>query len=99
VVLVDESFDSIVRFHGPALLLVLIAAGQQPIRTRRAGWRLIAVGFTVSIAAAILQQMRVMIDPVYFNHNAVYHVLQALALVLLYFGFRRTQLVTLSMQG
>jgi hypothetical protein len=43
-----------------------------------------------SILAALLQQARVSIHPVYFNHNAVYHVVQGIALVLLYRGFLRT---------
>jgi len=91
VFLVDESFTSIVRFYGPALVLVLIAAVQQAIRGRSAGWRLIAIGFSVAIGAALLQQAHLGLDPVYFNHNAVYHVLQGIALVLLYLGFRRAQ--------
>src|SRR5438552_19210437 len=36
----------------------------------------------------LLQQANVSIHPVYFDHNAVYHVLQGIALVLLYRGFR-----------
>ena len=54
VVLVDESFTSIVRFYGPALVLVLIAAAGQAVRGGSAGWRLIAIGFAVSIGAALL---------------------------------------------
>ena len=99
VVLVDESFTSIVRFYGPALVLVLIAAAGQAVRGGSAGWRLIAIGFAVSIGAALLQQAHVGLDPVYFNHNAVYHVLQGIALVLLYLGFRRAQPVASRVQG
>ncbi len=33
--------------------------------------------------------MRVALHPVYFDHNAVYHVVQAVALVILYIGFER----------
>jgi hypothetical protein len=89
VLLVDESFTSIVRFYVPALLLLLIAAGQQAIRTRSAGWTLIATGLTTSVGAALLQQAEVSIHRVYFDHNAVYHVVQGIALVVLYLGFRR----------
>lgn len=89
VLLVDESFGSIVRFYMPALVLLLIAAGRQAIRGRSAGWALIAVGLTASVAAALLQQAEVSLHPVYFDHNAVYHVVQGIALVILYLGFRR----------
>jgi hypothetical protein len=89
VLLVDESFTSIVRFYVPPLILLLIAAGQQAIRGRSAGWTLIATGLATSVGAALLQQAEVSVHPLYFDHNAVYHVVQAIALVALYLGFRR----------
>ena len=87
--LIDASFSTIVRFYAPVLFLFLIVAGRQAVRSRSAGWTLIAVSFAVSLVAAALQQARVSIHPEYFDHNAVYHVLQGTALVLLYRGFRR----------
>lgn len=89
VLVVDESFSSIVRFYIPALILFLIAAGQQATRWRSAGWALITTGLLMSVLAALLQQAGVSIHPAYFDHNAVYHVLQSIALVFLYLGFRR----------
>lgn len=89
VLLVDESFSSIVYFYTPALLLLLIAAGRQSIRSRDTGWTLIAIGLIMSAGAAMLQQAKVAVHPVYFDHNAVYHVVQGIALVFLYFGWRR----------
>jgi hypothetical protein len=89
LLLVDESFTSIVRFYMPALLLLLIAAGQQAARSRSVGWTLIASALIMSAGAAVLQQAGVSIHPVYFDHNAVYHVMQGIALVFLYLGFRR----------
>ncbi len=89
VTLVDESFSSIVRFYGPAVLLFLAAALQRAIRSRDAGWSLISASFVVSVVAALLQLARVALHPEYFDHNAVYHVVQGIALLLLYLGFRR----------
>src|SRR6185312_4719818 len=88
VLLVDESFTSIVRFYLPALLLLLLGAIVQAVRGRDRAWGLIAAGLLVSIAAAWIQQARVAIHPVYFDHNAVYHVVQCVALVFIYLGFR-----------
>ena len=88
VLLVDESFTSIVRFYLPALLLLLLGAVVQAVRGRDRAWGLIAAGLLVSIAAAWFQQARVAIHPVYFDHNAVYHVVQCVALVFIYLGFR-----------
>jgi hypothetical protein len=33
--------------------------------------------------------MRIALHPAYFDHNALYHVVQGVALVLFYQGFRR----------
>jgi hypothetical protein len=88
VLLVDESFTSIVRFYVPALILFLIGSGRQAIQSRSGGWSSIAAGLLLSAGAALLQQAQVAIHPDYFDHNAVYHVLQGIALVFLYFGFR-----------
>lgn len=87
--LVDDSFAGIVRFYGPSVILMLVAAVIQTARTRSVGWALIAGGFAISIIAALLQQAGVSIHPRYFNHNALYHVVQGVALVLLYYGFVR----------
>jgi uncharacterized protein DUF6962 len=87
--LLDQSFTSIVYFYVPALLLLLVAAGQQAVRSRSAGWILVTTGLLMSAGAAVLQQARVAIHPVYFDHNAVYHVVQSIAIVFLYFGWRR----------
>ena len=95
VLLVHESFSSIVYFYTPALVLLLIAAGQQALRSRDAGWTLITTGLIMSAGAAMLQQAKVSVHPVYFDHNAVYHVVQAIALVFLYLGWRRAPLPSL----
>ena len=86
--LVDASFSTIVSFYAPVVFLFLIAAARQAVRDRDAGWTLIAVSFAISLLAAGLQQARVSIHE-HFDHNAVYHVLQGVALVLLYRGFLR----------
>ena len=88
VVLVDESFTSIVRFYVPALLLLLIGASLEAARSRDTGWSLVTAGLFLSAGAALLQQLGVSVHPDYFDHNAVYPVVQAIALVFLYLGFR-----------
>ncbi len=88
VLLVDESFTSIVRFYVPTLVLFLVASARQAIRSPGSGWRWIAIGLVLSAGAAVLQQAKVAIHPGYFDHNAVYHVVQAIALVVLFLGFR-----------
>lgn len=96
VLLVDESFSTIVRFYGPAVVFFLIAAAREAMRSRALGWKLVTAGLTVTIGAAVIQQTRVAIHPVYFDHNAVYHLVQGCAVVLLYLGFRRSSLASAS---
>lgn len=93
VFLVDHSFGMVVRFYGPALALFLLAAAVRAVRTRDAGWTLMAAGLACSVVAALVQQMRVVLHPAYFDHNALYHVVQGGALVLIYLGFRRTSVL------
>jgi hypothetical protein len=88
VLLVDESFGSIVLFYAPALLVFLVAATVRAIRDR-GGWISTALGLGLSAVAAMLQQFGVAIHPVYLDHNALYHLVQAVALVMLYAGLRR----------
>lgn len=94
VVLLDHSFTSIVYFYVPALFLLLVAAARQAVRSRAVAWRLMVTGLILSAVAALLQQARVAIHPIYFDHNAVYHVVQSIALVFLFFGFRRAAVAT-----
>ena len=89
VLVVDESYRTVVLFYAPVVLIFLLVAARQAAGTRNRGWTLIAVSFAVSLMAAGVQQARVALHPEYFDHNAVYHVLQGIALVLLYRGFRR----------
>ncbi|MGH7710854.1 MAG: DUF6962 family protein [Gemmatimonadaceae bacterium] len=89
VLFVDDSYSTIVRFYAPMLILFLIAAVREAARGADGGWWLLAISFGISIIAALMQQARVAIHSVYFDHNALYHVLQGIALVLLYLGFRR----------
>jgi len=87
VLLVDESYGTIVRFYVPVVVVFLVVAVREALRTRTAGWTLVAGSFAISLLAAAVQQARVALHPRYFDHNAVYHVLQGVALVLLYRGF------------
>src|ERR1700694_1906483 len=89
VILLDDSFTRIVYFYVPTLILLLLAAVRQVARSRGGGWPLILPGLLLSAGAAILQQARVALNPVYFDHNAVYHLVQSVAIVFLYLGWRR----------
>ena len=67
------------------LLAVLLAHGRRP----EPGFRFAAAGLALSFVAALLQQLGVGLHPAWLDHNALYHVLEAVALVLLYVGMTR----------
>ncbi len=87
--LVDESYGTVVRFYAPTLLALLAAAVVMTHRLRSAAWRTVASGLALSALAAVQQQARIALHPAYFDHNALYHLLQGVALVLVYRGLAR----------
>lgn len=46
------------------------------------------VGLLLTFVAAAIQHLRISVDPRYFNHNAFYHLLQGIALLLIFFAAR-----------
>lgn len=72
----------------PAILFLMFALGVTYHRQKH--WRLLlaAAGPAVVLIAAALQYLRIGVDPVYFNYNALYHVLQGVAIFLLFQGVR-----------
>lgn len=86
---VDESFATIVWLYGPVLVVALASAAFEAARSGSRAWALVALGLALSVLAALAQRVGVGLHATYFDHNAVYHVIQAAALVLLYAGFAR----------
>ncbi|MGQ0642875.1 MAG: DUF6962 family protein [Gemmatimonadaceae bacterium] len=89
VLFIDESYEMIVRFYAPTVLLFLVATVRHAMRGAGIGWWLLSLSFALSVVAALLQQTRIALHREYFDHNALYHVVQAIALVVLYIGVRR----------
>ncbi len=46
------------------------------------------VGILMTFVAAWVQQARIIIHPIYFNHNALYHIIQAIAIFLIFITLR-----------
>jgi hypothetical protein len=83
-----QEFWIVFTIYLPASLLLLAGFC-------RAGWygghRFLLVGASGSVLAFVssfLQFMGIGIDPIYFNHNALAHVVQAVALALIFLGAR-----------
>lgn len=85
---VDRSFAVAIAFYLPAALFLLVAfvvaARRGDARARAGAW-----GLGLTFVAAAVQQGRLGLHPQYFNHNALYHVIQATGLYLVFRGARR----------
>jgi hypothetical protein len=88
IVFVTDAFWVAVAGYLPAAAFLLAGFLRAAVRGR-AGWaRLGACGLALSFGAAAIQQLRIALHPVYFNHNALYHLVQAAALALLFMASR-----------
>jgi len=85
----SQSFAVAVIHYLPAAVFLLIAVIIANRRTPHAGFRLALLGLVLTFVAAAIQQQQIGLHPVVFDHNALYHLVQAVALVLIYLGLTR----------
>ena len=66
--------------------LVLLSIGflRRYTRDRNRGSLIGLAGLLLTLGASAVQQAHISINPRYFNHNALYHLLQGIALFLIY---------------
>lgn len=96
VLFVSQAFLIAALNYLPAVGFMFVALFLQ---WRRTGERSLApglVGLGLTVIAAGLREARMAIHPVYFDHNALYHALQALALLLIFLSARALPQVTSS---
>lgn len=88
IVFFNDSFVVAIIAYLPAVLFLGWAFLEQYSRTRQPAhaWGLAGIG--VTLLAAFVQQARIALHPRYFNHNAVYHTLQAAGLFLIFLAAR-----------
>lgn len=87
--LVTQEFWTTMLTYVPASLFLTVAVLVAFRRYHDANYLLMLVGLGLTFVAASVQRSKLAVDPVYFNHNAVYHVIQTLALLFLFMGCRR----------
>src|SRR5262249_50021063 len=86
--MLTQAFWITFTIYLPAALLLLAAFCRA---VRRDGHRFLLLGAASSVlsfASCFVQFTRISVHPVYFNHNALAHVVQAVALVLLFLAIR-----------
>jgi hypothetical protein len=88
VVRIDHSFRvSAIASAAPVLALLVLML----VRAVRDGHRnatLASAAIVLMLAAAVLQQLHVGLHPVWFNHNALYHVLEGIGFAGLFVALR-----------
>jgi len=88
VLLLTDEFWIAVAIYVPAAVFLLIALVG---KYRRAQDREIVIGIAglfLTFVAAAVQQAEIPLHPAYFNHNAFYHLIQGVALFMLFWTAR-----------
>ena len=86
VLFVDDRFIVAIAMYVPATIFLLAIMIALYARSRSRSAALAVTGLMLTFLAAGIQQLGIAIHPVYFNHNALYHVVQGFALWLIYVG-------------
>jgi hypothetical protein len=84
VLFITSNFRVAVVAYLPVVLFLGWVFWQARRRTNRPAFMTGFAGICVVLVAAGVQQAKIGIHPRYFNHNAIYHVLQAVGLFLIF---------------
>jgi hypothetical protein len=83
----QEFYITVINYLFPTLfLLIVLHKLYRHMRIRELG--IGAIGLVLTFVAAGAQQGRLGLHPLYFNHNAVYHTIQAVALLMIFWAAR-----------
>lgn len=87
VTTIDRFWVAIANYAPAVLFLALgLAAAYRRRPARPLAMGLVGLGLTV--VAALVQRLHVAVHPVFFNHNALYHLIQAAAFLLIFSAAR-----------
>jgi hypothetical protein len=88
VVFVSQSFAVVVAYYLPAVFFVLAAFASDYARRPSRAALLGMASAVLTLLAAAVQYGGIGLHPLYFNHNALYHSIQAVALLLIFLAAR-----------
>ncbi len=88
VVFLVNTFLVAIIFYLPATLFLFIVFLWRFLK-RHSNYSLSGIsGLLLTFVAAGIQQLRIAMHPIWFDHNALYHLIQAVALLLLFLAAR-----------
>lgn len=88
VIYLRNTFLVAVLHYLPAVVFLFAAYLLKFLRGRRGHFLMGLIGLGLTFIAAGVQQAGIAVHPRYFDHNALYHLIQAIALLLLYLSAR-----------
>lgn len=80
----NREFYVAIAAYLPAMLLFMAVLARRWLQRRTPGVSAGLAGMLLALFGAVGQQAGIGLHPVYFDHNTVYHLVQAVALYLLY---------------
>lgn len=83
---INYHYIIVIAFYTPALLAFSLLAISNFLKKKN-GWGMVTLGVALTIVAALVQVSSIAVSVL--DHNALYHILQAVALIVLYAGFTR----------
>ena len=84
VLFISREFVVAIVAYLPATVFFLIALVLAYLRRRDSALAWGVVGLALTFLGAAVQQLKVVVHPVYFDHNTFYHVIQFVALWMIY---------------
>jgi hypothetical protein len=84
IIAVNDSFWVAVANYLPVTVFLMVAFMAAYRSTREPTLVIGVAGLALTLVAAFLQQRHVGLHPRYFNHNALYHAIQAVALLMFF---------------
>jgi hypothetical protein len=88
VMFIVQTFRVAILNYLPASIFLLVVFFLTYVRVRKGPVLIGLVGIVLTFVAAGVQQAGVVVHPIYFDHNALYHVIQAVALFMIFWSAR-----------
>ena len=88
VIKVSQSFAVPIIYYLPSAVFLFLAFAVAYFRNRGLHFAIGMAGVLLTFVAALVQQLKLKLHPRYFDHNAFYHVIQAIALFLIFLSAR-----------
>lgn len=88
ILFVVDRFWVAIAYYLPASIFLLLVLFARYLHSFERRLLLALSGVALTFVASAVQNFGIALHPTYFNHNALYHVIQAVALLLIFLGAR-----------